>query len=254
MPFQVRKADLVYRPMWYVRRKIVSAFHVVPVRSGDQKPWNDLLGKNVPIANILDLDLYCLKSAADAVSALTSEGEKALIATSVHFDSVQHGDRRLVYLAGCQCLRPEWSRQLIIEITNLPNNFSRDLLAEIVNHLRRYFRAVLVRMPLRSRRFSELVYTKIFAVGADLATETGPEKETMQEMERFASAAAALGLKSYLHGIDSLSMTTAAVCAGFEYINGDTITSIREGPTQAFPLEPIELYRKVLREKEKLPR
>jgi hypothetical protein len=61
-------------------------------------------------------------------------------------------------------------------------------------------------------------------------------------MERLAAMAAKAGLRSYAHGLTSVSLTTAAIGAGFDYIDGDVVTTVVDTPVEAYRFEARNIY------------
>jgi hypothetical protein len=72
----------------------------------------------------------------------------------------------------------------------------------------------------------------------------GPELIMMQQMNRFARAIAdKVGVPSYLHGANSLSMVTAALGAGFADIDGDAVAKLIDHPRGLVDFRLADLYR-----------
>ena len=66
----------------------------------------------------------------------------------------------------------------------------------------------------------------------------------MQQLNRFARAVAdKTGLPSYLHGAGSLSLVTAALGAGFAYIDGDAVAKLIDHPRGLVDFHVADLYR-----------
>jgi hypothetical protein len=66
----------------------------------------------------------------------------------------------------------------------------------------------------------------------------------MQQMNRFARAASdKTGLPTSLHGASSLSLVTAALGAGFTYIDGDAVAKLIDDPRGLVDFRLADLYR-----------
>jgi hypothetical protein len=72
----------------------------------------------------------------------------------------------------------------------------------------------------------EIKYLKpsgVHAVGVDLGALSASESQVFEMLEQFAAKASHHGLKCYAHGLASMSLITAAVCAGYDHLAGQAI-------------------------------
>lgn len=65
----------------------------------------------------------------------------------------------------------------------------------------------------------------------------------MNAFDRFCDGAQKAGLRTYVHGLRTMSMTTAAIAAGFAYVDGDTIKSVSEDAGGLYRFEMRNLIR-----------
>ena len=64
----------------------------------------------------------------------------------------------------------------------------------------------------------------------------------MLAMGGFVERANGAGLQTYLHGIPSISLIAAAIASGFEYIDGQPVTSLAEVSLEIQPFKLKDLY------------
>ncbi|MBV8535492.1 MAG: hypothetical protein JO128_07860 [Alphaproteobacteria bacterium] len=61
-------------------------------------------------------------------------------------------------------------------------------------------------------------------------------------MERFAAAAKRVGLVAYVHGLQSVSLATSAIGAGFDFVDGDVVKSVVDQPQAAYGFDMSDLF------------
>ena len=77
----------------------------------------------------------------------------------------------------------------------------------------------------------------------DVGGEVEDERDLIRAMQRFTKPSEGVGLRTYIRGLSSLSMTTAAICAGFDQVDGDAVASIVDAPKAMYRFEPLDLIR-----------
>lgn len=241
----LNKMRLVYRPMWDVRQNALATYICVP--AFDVVP-DALLTGEAAVPDVTDvetafrLDQMVLARVIEDLRSLEAAQRKLLLVAPLHFETVASRRRRDAYLRLCSGIPPASRKLLIFELVAVPEAIPANRLLELAIQFRRFSRAVILRLPIVHFQMPVPTETGIFAVGADLSDTERSEAELMRHMERFAAAAAKAGLRSYVHGLGSVSLTTAAVGAGFDYIDGDMITSVVEAPRAAYRFEARNIY------------
>jgi hypothetical protein len=69
------------------------------------------------------------------------------------------------------------------------------------------------------------------------------EHSVLQGMDRFVEGAERQKLQTCIYGIQSVSLTTAALAAGFVYIGGEAVSSLGDAPRGLFKFETADVYR-----------
>jgi len=235
----------VYRPMWDVQRNALATYICVP--AVDDEDGATVTGE-AAIADVghadvaFELDRRVLNQVIEDLKVLESVGRKLLLIAPVHFETIATRRRREVYLRLCKAISAASVKLVIFELIGVPEQIPPGRLFELAAHFRSVSRAVILRTPVTRSQIYFPYETGIFAVGADLSGTEKGEAELMRDMERLAAATAKAGLRSYIHGLGSVSLTTAAVGAGFDYIDGDTITNVVDAPRTAYRFEARNIY------------
>lgn len=230
--------QLVYRPMWDVRRKVVSTFVYVPAvpRGSGQFAIGRAAIPSIEEPEVLRrLDVMTITAALADLARVAEHGRKLLLDVPVHFESIATTSRRAEYMKYCRVVPPDLQQFLIFELLGVPAGVPQSRLIELTMTLKRYSRSVLLRLPLVDPLFRSAGETGVNVVGASLVGLRLRERQIMRAFDRFCEGAQKAGLQTYVHGLRTLSLTTAAVSAGFDYIDGDIVTSVVD--------EPGEIYR-----------
>jgi len=235
----------VYRPMWDVQRNALATYVCVPAvddQSGATVTGEAAIPDVAHPDVAFELDTRVLTQVIEDLKILESVGRKLLLIAPVHFETIATRRRRDAYIRLCQAISPASVKLVIFELIGVPEQIPPGRLFELAAHFRSVSRAVILRTPVTRSQIYFPYETGIFAVGADLSGAEQGEAELMRHMERLAAATAKAGLRSYIHGLGSVSLTTAAVGAGFDYIDGDTITNVVDAPRSAYRFEARNIY------------
>lgn len=239
------RVRLVYRPVWDVSKNTLATYVCLPAIDA---PDGEVLAGEAVVQGVdkpdiaFDLDMMVLRRVVEDLLTMARTGRKVLIIAPVHFETLATRSRRRIYLQTCQAIPPNMRSLTIFEMAGTPPTVPPSRLMELAVQLRRFSRAIILRAPIGQSLFSPPTATGVFAVGADVSADKRKESELITDMTRFASAASRVGLRTFLHGINSVSLTTSAVGAGFEYIAGEITASIVERPTAAYKFEPRNVY------------
>lgn len=241
----LERVRLVYRPMWDVRQNALATYICVPAV---EAPGDTLVTGEAAVPGLTDpdtalvLDTTVLARLAEDLRSLENAKRKLLLVAPVHFETVASRRRREAYVRLCGSIPPQSRKLTIFELVDVPAAIPANRLLELAIQFRRFSRAVILRLPVSHFQFPLPTETGIFAVGADLSDSDRSETELMRHMERFVAGASKTGLRTYVHGLGSVSLTTAAVGSGFDYIDGDIITSVVEAPRAAYRFEARNIY------------
>lgn len=241
-----------YLPLWSVAHQRVGLYLCQTSVAINQTELDSEIEFNDDIGiKILDaVDRITLRRARSELQSIVSRGMSCLIVVPIHFDTLNRPASAQRYLPVCHAI-PKELRQLIVwEIRGAPlvkwtTNFSR-----IVEQLRALGRAVFILAhphelpPARlDQVLAKLQGIGIQGAGLDLGCDVQPEAATMAYVNRFAEAAEKHKLTSYLLGLETLSLCTAATCAGISHLAGHVIAHPLAAPQGVQQKALLSLYR-----------
>ncbi len=239
------KIRFIFRPLWYVRHEVVTTFICIPVRAvGDGSyvyGYNALPDPTNPMA-IARMDSHILGCAAREFDKIAEKGKSALLSVPVHYETLAESSRRKVYVDLCSKLLSRHRDRMVFELVELPDGIPQTRILDLVSAVSFLARAVTANFSLNHKNFSDYRSAGLHAVGVDIYSEERSEKEIMRDMDNFAGAASRNNLKTYIHGVRTTSLKTAAIASGFDYIDGYALTSVIDSPGGAYPLGLKDSY------------
>lgn len=227
----------LYWPVWNVQKNAVTNFicGVGPASAGTATGPSQGLPEN--------LDFLILQKVRHDFDGLAAASQRVLFTVPVYRRTVANSTDWMRFLELCQRISPEQRRLLVFELMDLVPILQWSAVEQATQTLRTLGRAVVVRQPIDNSRFARLRSLSAHAVGFDLDDYSAwPESRVIAEMNRFAEGATFEGLTTYVRGLRSLSLTTAAICAGFNYIDGPAIAEPVDTPQRVFALKIFDLY------------
>ena len=234
-----------YRPSWDPAHGVIASYLCVPMLP--EVPGS---ARRVPAALVLKndasalekLDFVTLHYAIGIVRGFVREKRRLLITVPVRLDTCAGANGRRYIDILHERLSPEAASLLVIELVNIPGGVPEPRLIEISAPLRAHVRAVIARLRADISDFSPFAAARIAAVGCDLDGQSGSELALMQQMARFSRNATKAGVATYLRGIGSLSLTAAALGAGFAHVDGDAVAAMVDQPNGIVPFNLLDLY------------
>ena len=241
----------VYRPIWFVKRKIISSYVCVPARaerSGNIAYGYSVLHGGENSGMVGDLDCATLQRIASDLDKRAGHESTPILCMAVHLETLARTATRTRFFEICGTIPAPLRQRIIFELVGVPTDIAPSRLYQISTLLRAACRAVLLRVPLDFRDFARVRGQPFHALCADLGGKPQSEAEKIREMEQFAERVRRRGFRTYTHGLRSVGLTVAAVYAGFDYIDGDTVTSLNEGPAQIRTFELEDVFRSLIAE------
>lgn len=239
-PYATGKVEFVFQPMWLVRQHMVSSHLAVPVRvtaTGGLLFGPDAIPTGETSSLNIDLDLDSLRH---VLQALAKGGDRTQLISSVHFVTLT--EHRIRFLALTRQVPARLKERLIFELVGLPKHIPQTRLYEVVPLLRSTSPTVLLRLSPETVDFTQFEAMGFAAVGIAGHSLGGAEGAVIKAMGRFNEAAHRQGLQTYVHGLKSRSLVSAAVAAGFSLIGGDPVLSAGEHSERSFPFDIKDLY------------
>jgi hypothetical protein len=229
-----------FQPMWDTAKAVLSTYLCTPVDGHHRAEL--YFGQDRE--SLARLDFASQKCVLGELTRLSNDGCKVLICVSVHFETLAAATHRRQYLQALeQGLPRDAARLLVIEIADVPEGVPQSRMYDLTTPLTRYCRAFVARVRLESTDFSAFRGTRVAAVGCNIAAYPASELTIIQCMNRFVRAAEKVQLETYVRGLRSVSLTSAAAGAGFRYIDGDSIGEFVQHPTHIVKFGLNEVYR-----------
>lgn len=237
------QVQLVYRPMWDIKRNAVTTFVCAPAQTC---PAGRLLVGEGEIPRLdepsvaIRLDQLVQKRVIGDLRRLDAAGQSLLLCLPVHFETLAVSQRRMAYIERCQRGIPSRAtKRIVFELTGVPAGIPHNRLFELATALKRFSRGVLLRTTLGHSLFRPASETGIAALGIEHNSTAGQsEAKIIADMERFCTAAKKVGLTTYVHGLRTISLSTGAIAAGFDswtakQLLPSSITRVERMPTRS---------------------
>lgn len=224
--------DFIYRPMLVTRTRVVSTYVCIPVRKdklGQFLSGYGVLGSSPSPQELFELDHLTQHVAAEELEKLITKHARSLIALPVHFETLASVQRRMKYMSNIETIMRNHTDRIVFEMVGLPESIPQPRILELTSALRRSSRAVIARFSSDHGNFPAYRTAGLHAVGIDVFSQAISERGLIKDMENFVTNAKENQLRTYAHGIRSISLLTAAICAGFDYLDGYALSSIATG-------------------------
>jgi hypothetical protein len=241
-----------YLPIWHVSKQTIGA-HLCQLSleyRSKQIPYLSILKDDIDIelVNIID-KILCRKANQDLKESVL-EGGISIISVPVHYSTFAKLGSQREFQNLCQHIPRELRKLWLWEIVKAPIDSWRSHLHPAVATVKPFGRMIFVRADLFRTGFSDVMRNLrhlrsagVHAVGLDLSDLSAPESMLIELLEEFAAGTRRYGLKCYAHGLASMSLITAAVCAGYDHLSGqaiakpvDSLQGIRPTPVQTIYL------------------
>lgn len=239
-------ADVSYsfRPSWDPARGVIAAYlceaELLEGPSGRRREAHVVLGNDN--AALEQLDFAILDHVINVLDNLVREKRRLLITVPVRFETLTAAANRRRYIDALSRLSGEAAALLVVELVAVPDGVPQARLLEISSPLRAHARAVIARLGPETADFAQFAGSRIAAVGCNISRQSGSELALMQQMARFSRGAAKAGIATYLRGIRTVSLATAALGAGFAHIDGDAIAAAITLPRGIVQFSLFDLY------------
>ncbi|MFQ5774256.1 MAG: hypothetical protein ACE5GS_07055 [Kiloniellaceae bacterium] len=225
-------ANFSYIPMWHVSKQAVG-LHLCQLsleHGGEHITYASALREDLESEIVSLMDRILVRKAKQEIQDSLSAGVVNIVGVPIHFLTLDGLGSQREFQLVCHAVPQEFRNLLVWEIVNAPIDCWRSHLPPAVAAAKPFGRAIFFRADLFRIDFLDVLKnlrylksTGLDAVGLDVSAVQTSQCEVIQMLERFAATANRYALKCYVHGLDSVSLVTAAVCAGFDHISGQAI-------------------------------
>lgn len=229
--------SLSFQPLWDVATAQPTAVVCVPRLSGVNLT-SDKLAMTAAQAAAVDGEVVAHVARHLAAAA----GSPRFIGMPIHQTTLTDDALRTQVFAPYLALPEAARRQAIFEVVAIGAECSRLRLGSVLQPLAGTAKAVIGRFHISQTDFSDLRHAGFAAVGTDISLSQRAEAELLPMLSAFATAAEAARLPTYVQGLVSLSLKTAAQAAGFHTVAGTPLADPLADDLGAFPFSFDEMY------------
>lgn len=241
-----KRIRYTYRPIWSVRNHAVAAYGcraTVDDPGGKQLTAYEVVPPSAPARFLSRLDLLVLRRAAQDLVWSEREGKAMLLIIPAHYETMARTRARVAYVSECQMITAALRRRLLIELVGVEEGVPASRLNELTQPLVAECRGVLLRLPMGYSRFDVIKETKVYACGFDVREGADmTEAELFDVLDRFCGDVERIGRRKYIRHVKTTSLLTAAIGAGFDYVDGDVVLRLQNQLEPAHTLELDEIY------------
>ena len=227
--------------MWHVKQKFITSFIAVPtIRNSDSGNGRPQLAY---AANTAVFDLPLLHKSINELNVQLATGCKSIVVVPVHIHTVDRRPHKQHFADLSASITEQVRKHLVFELIATGTDLPERRIREIVQYLRLRCRSVIVRIAPNAKSMMPWKMLGIHAIGCDFSGQIENDKQIHTMLEKFAELAEESKLLSYVQGLTSLSATTAAVCAGFNYIAGDALPEFVDSLAGVEPFSDKMLFK-----------
>lgn len=236
--------DIAYRPVWHVRNKLLTAYRAHPTLPNWERHEvliDDMSVLEEDSISRSAVDRHVLGHAIRCLDMLIGKGHPVLMIVPVSFDTLSRENTLIPFVQEIARLKESLRHLMVLEIVGMPVDLSTFRIKDLTARLRTAARARMAQVPLDTP-VKALRDAGLLAVGFDCVDWPLKERDLLPAMDRFASDADKCGLQSFVYGLDTRSKASAAVAAGFGYIEGPIVRPASPLPRYIEPFESKDLF------------
>ncbi len=226
--------DCAYMPLWDTQRGALTTY-LCMARSFDTK--TNLLDDHKELYKGKDpdekmsMDKAMLKIVTAELASMEKDGRKFFIVCPVQHETVFRYESYEEYKELLSKIPLAQRAFLMLLVMNMEDGVAPKKAYWFAKPLRAFCPYVFAEVPLRrDLNFRYLAESGVNVAGVRLDKNL-PEQEVITVLNGFGSKAKSHKLpKTFILGVNSLSITTSAVCAGFSFLGGSAIHDAVEKP------------------------
>lgn len=228
--------DCAYMPLWDTQKGALTTYLCLAGRAGQSESalkTHSHYYKNKTPAEKAALDIALLNNINAQLAAMAADGRRFLMVCPVHHSTLFRTQSFEIYKERLETIPQDYRRYVMLLVlapeTEAPPSKKSYWFAL---PLRQFCPFVFIELPLRTDlNFLPLAESGINSVGVLLGKDERSEQEIIHNLGIFCGRAKSQRIsKSFVLDVNSLSLTTSAVCAGFDFIGGPAIHTTVEQP------------------------
>jgi hypothetical protein len=244
VPIPQSQIGFVYRPLWDAFRQVVLMYlcQPVPPRARD----HTLCMAPNHEDDRLELDMMCLKEAANRIASLRRAGVRLLVACPIHFSTIARSPHWAEYSRLYHKVPAALARDLAFVVLGIDHGIPNTRLAQEVPKLSAGAKAVFAAVDHNDRQLGRFRSAGFQALGMELERPDKGERGLIDAINVFTREVGALGMESFVLGAQTTSTVVNAVAAGVRYLEGKSVWPAVAEPRHAFVHEMGDIYRDVV--------
>lgn len=183
------------------------------------------------------LDVVALDAAHQGLKAIDQQGKRAVLLLPVHYETLAFRTFRDRYIQGCRAFPESAQRNLAFHVLGLPDSLPQVRLVEVVSQFRPWVLGFVCRLKLENPEIERFAGSGLVGISTDAGGTITPTPAQFDLMRAFAEAARAAKLRSMFINARTVSLGSAAVRAGFDFVNGDAIVRMVARPGRVYQLD-----------------
>ncbi len=231
-----KRSIMKFHPLWFAPNRLMSGYIC-----------HDNMGFTLEIDGGNGIrDLLTLHATINALEKMIERKQQALMIVPLHASTLYERQTRELFRHYCELRALPVHRHLVFMLSGLEG---RHHIASDIEHIRsasNLCRSFILNMHAKDLNIAKYSGIRPHACGlsADLFN---PNDTTLFDMlPKFAESCEKFGVKSFLTDIRSTSIMSAAIAAGFSYLEGDAILSAEDAPKHAEFLGMESVYQHTL--------
>jgi hypothetical protein len=237
-------ASVDYCPIWQPSSK-----SVVLYRCGLDKVTSRSTLENFKLMSegdmlqsaIADLDYFIMGRAVGTLHTALQRNARTALLIPIHFRTLNDKKRREEYLSLCERIPKSYAKFVVFEIDEIPEGTPISRVMEVSSTIRSYVNALVLSIPLeRDQTLFDAGTRGIYGVALDLHGHHH-SNAGLSRLRKYAAAAKAAGLRSFVHHADELALARDAVEAGIDFVDGEAIGAPTDVPKGAYRWRPTDI-------------
>lgn len=225
---KIPEIKVAYLPLWDTKKGALTTYlcmarneaYADNLFEGHKQLYTDRSQKNKT-----KIDIAVLEAVGAELKSMADDGRKFFIVCPANHETLYHMESFELYKQALSKLPTEYRQLLLIFVMNVNETSPPKNAYWFAKPLRTLCPHVFADIPLRRDiNFNYLHNSGVDVAGVRLAKGDMPEPDLIPILNSLSNKAKALKIKkTFVFDVASLSITTSAVCAGFDFLGGAAI-------------------------------
>lgn len=243
-----------YVPLWEVKKKLLTTYLCLAQDNqlmDDPFDGHEMLFIGQPTSVKTRLDIQILNTVMRELEDMLGGNHKVSIACPVHYETLINPESHEKYILKCQKIPKDHKKFLIFLVWGLPETIHDSNVRKFFGALKNHGQAMYAQLPLNPKiDFHALSSWHFDVIGVRLKKATGGERQMISRLNEFSQNAKKVLIKKvFALDVVSLSVTTSAVCADFDFLGGPAIHEQVPKPNRAYHFIHQDLFADLFVEK-----